>query len=104
MKVLLDSCVPRPLRQFLGGHQVSTAQEVGWGQLKNGDLLSRAEGAFDVFVTADKNLVNQQDLKGKSLAILVLPTNDWTHLRVMGNRVAELLAAIGPGGYVEVPA
>ena len=102
MKVLLDSCVPRPLRQFLGGHQVSTAQEVGWGHLKNGDLLSRTEGSFDAFVTADKNLVKQQNLKGRTLAILVLPTNDWARLRSFGEKIAALLGGIGPGEYVEM--
>ena len=39
MKVLLDACVPRPLRQFLPDHTVRTAQEMGWGRLKNGALL-----------------------------------------------------------------
>lgn len=30
MKVLLDACVPRPLRKFLPDHSVQTAQEMGW--------------------------------------------------------------------------
>jgi len=34
MKLLLDACVPRPLRKFLPDHTVHTAQEMGWGQLK----------------------------------------------------------------------
>ncbi|HXR08065.1 MAG TPA: hypothetical protein VN765_12090 [Candidatus Acidoferrum sp.] len=43
MNVLLDACVPRPLREHLTGCRVRTAQELGWGQLKNGDLLRAAE-------------------------------------------------------------
>jgi hypothetical protein len=39
MRVLFDACVPRPLRKFLPAHAVSTAQEMGWGELKNGALL-----------------------------------------------------------------
>jgi len=31
MKILLDACVPRPLRTFLAIHSVKTAQEMGWG-------------------------------------------------------------------------
>jgi hypothetical protein len=31
MKVLLDACVPRPLRKFLPDHTIHTAQEMGWG-------------------------------------------------------------------------
>jgi hypothetical protein len=41
MKVLLDACVPRPLRKFLPDHTVQTAQEMGWGQLKNGALAQQ---------------------------------------------------------------
>jgi predicted nuclease of predicted toxin-antitoxin system len=29
MKILLDACVPRPLRNFLSTHTVRTAQEMG---------------------------------------------------------------------------
>ena len=54
MKVLLDACTPRPLRQFLPGHFVRTAQEVGWAGLKNGDLLREAEGQFEAFFAFSK--------------------------------------------------
>jgi len=37
-----------------------TAQEIGWGRVKNGELLKRAEGVFDVFLTADQQLKYQQ--------------------------------------------
>jgi len=47
MKVLLDACVPPPLRRFLAGRTVHVAQEMGWGQLKNGLLLKEAELQFD---------------------------------------------------------
>ena len=53
MKVLLDACVPRPLRKFLPDHTVHTAQEMGWGQLKNGALLKEAESQFDAMITTD---------------------------------------------------
>ena len=39
MKVLLDARALRTLRRFLPGHSIGTAQEMGWGGLKNGDLL-----------------------------------------------------------------
>ena len=47
---------------------------MGWSTLENGDLLREAEGQFDVFVTTDQNLRYQQNLTGRRLAILVLPT------------------------------
>lgn len=62
MKVLLDECVPWPMHRFLVGHECMTAQQCGWGGIKNGELLRKAEGQFDVFVTADQNIRYQQNL------------------------------------------
>lgn len=57
MKVLFDQGTPVPLREFLSGHEVSTAYELGWSTLRNGELLAMAEaGGFQVFVTSDTNL------------------------------------------------
>jgi hypothetical protein len=39
MKVLFDQGTPAPLRHALPGHAVSTAYEMGWASLTNGDLL-----------------------------------------------------------------
>lgn len=103
MKVLLDACVPRPLRQFLPDHTVHTAQEMGWGQLKNGELLQAVEPQFDAFLTSDQNLKYQQNLIGRKLAILVLPTNDWPTLRRLAGKIAANVAALKPGEFVEMP-
>lgn len=67
MNVLFDGCVPRPLRGFLVSHIVKTAPELGWGALKNGDLLRVAEEQFDLLLTADQNLRYQQNLNGRRL-------------------------------------
>ena len=80
MKILFDECMPEPLRPLLTGLDIRTAQEMGWGRVKNGQLLQRAEDMFDTFVTADQNLKYQQNLKGRRLAILVLSTNRWPRL------------------------
>jgi hypothetical protein len=55
MRVLLDECVPRKLRQELPGHEVSTLRDMGWARLKNGPLLARAAGQFEAFITVDQN-------------------------------------------------
>lgn len=81
MKILLDACTPRPLRRYLPHHAVQTAQEMGWGQLKNGALLDQAEARFDAFITTDRNLKYQQGVPRRTLAIRVLPTNDWPTIR-----------------------
>ncbi len=102
MNVLFDGCVPRPLRRFLPGHTVKTAPESGWGALKNGDLLRVAEEQFDLLLTADQNLRYQQNLKGRRIAILVLPTNDWTVLRKDTERIATAVDGMTPGSFREL--
>jgi hypothetical protein len=52
VKVLFDVNVPRPLRRHLPGHQVTTSQERGWAELRNGDLLAAAGADFDVLLTS----------------------------------------------------
>jgi hypothetical protein len=55
--VLFDNNVPAPLRRYLEGHEVSTARQMGWQELENGDLLNAAEDAgFELLLTGDKNL------------------------------------------------
>jgi hypothetical protein len=40
MKLLLDECVPKRLRNDFPGHEVSTIEEVGLKGLKNGELFT----------------------------------------------------------------
>lgn len=102
MKVLLDACVPRPLRKFLPNHTVCTAQEMSWGKFKNVALLREAETQFEALVTTDQNLRYQQKVVGRKIGILVLPTNDWTVIRHKTNEIAAKLAALKPGDFVEL--
>lgn len=97
-------CVPRPLRNFLPNQTVCVAQEMGWGQLKNGVLLKEAELQFDVFITTDQNLKYQQNVVGRKLAILVLPTNDWAKIRLKAGEIAAAVATLKPGDFVELRA
>ncbi len=64
---------------------------MGWAELENGQLLDVAEAAFDVLITTDQNLRYQQNLTGRRLAILVLPTTSWP---VIQAHVAEVVAAL----------
>jgi len=102
MNILFDGCVPRPLRRFLVGHTVQTAPENGWGELRNGDLLRMAEERFDAFVTSDKNIRYQQNIAGRRIAILVLPTNRWPVLQTKTERIAETVSRLKAGDFVEI--
>ena len=63
MRVLLDECLPRKLKREVQADTVSTVPEMGWASTKNGALLHLAEQDFNIFLTNDKNLESQQNLK-----------------------------------------
>ena len=68
MKILLEECVPLPLRKLLVDHECNSAQEMGWKSIKNGELLSLAEARFDLFITSDQGLAYQLNLRGRRIA------------------------------------
>jgi hypothetical protein len=47
---------------------------MGWSELDNGKLLSAAEIEFDAIITTDQSIRYQQNLAGRRLAVVVLPT------------------------------
>jgi predicted nuclease of predicted toxin-antitoxin system len=102
MRILFDQGVPVPLRRTLAGHEVSTAFELGWANLDNGELLRVAEEQFDLLVTTDRNLRYQQNLAGRRLGILVLPTTNWLELRKHQLEVTVAVNAMQPGEYREL--
>ena len=100
MKVLFDHNVPKKLRHSLRDHSVSTTYEMGWAELKNGELLRAAEVAgFAVLVTADKNLSFQQNLRDKEIALVILSTNNWNVLKHNPQPVAGAVDAAKPGSF-----
>ena len=102
MKILFDQGTPAPLRRALTDHSVSTAYEMEWTQLNNGALLRAAEQQFDVFITTDRNLRYQQSIPGLRLAILVLPTTNWSEIRINQDAVIAAIGKLRPGDIVEL--
>ena len=102
MRFLFDQSVPVPLKQYLSEHEVRTAFDLGWSRLSNGDLLEAAEGKFEIFVTADRNLRHQQSFAGRRLAVFVLPTTNWPRLRDRAAAVAAAITEMKPGEYHEI--
>lgn len=103
MLVLFDQSTPAPLRHALEPHVVVEAIEHGWERLDNGALLDAAEAAaFEVLVTADKNMRYQQNLTGRKISIIVLGNAQWPVLRRYVDVVVAALNAATPGSYTEV--
>ena len=71
MKLLLDECVPRRLKNDLKEHDVQTVDELK-GVLDAEVLRAAAAQAFDVFITVDRRIPFQQNLLQFNLALMVL--------------------------------
>ncbi len=82
MRILLDENFPVDFAKMLAGHEIATIHSLGWSGIKNGDLLRRAHSVCDVFVTLDRNLEFQQNIK-------ILPF-DIVVVRARSNRIADL--------------
>ena len=104
MRLLLDECVPRPLKNEFAGHDVKTAREAGLAGLKNGQLLRAAEGLFDVLITVDKSIPYQQNVKSFQLAVLVLigKRNKYELLKPLIPKALKSLETIQPGSVVRI--
>ena len=72
MKILIDECLPAGLKEKVTalGHECQTVRQAGFGTKKNGELLTLAEGQWDVLLTSDRNIKYQQNMTGRSLSIL----------------------------------
>lgn len=99
MRVLLDECIDRRFAKEIMGHEVSTVPQKGWAGIKNGDLLSLAQEKFDVFVTVDRNLAFQQNLRQYQIAVIVLqsPSNRLADLRPLISKLQALLTVAAKG-------
>jgi len=103
VRVLFDQGTPAPLRNLLSPHQVETAFERGWSTLNNGDLLAVAEKeGFEVLVTTDRNLRNQQNLSGLRLAVVGLSSTSWPRIQKVAPAIKQAIDAALPGSFTEV--
>jgi hypothetical protein len=82
MRILLDENFPADFTTLLVGHDTSNVHDRGWAGIKNGELLRRAHGVCEVFVTLDRNLEFQQNVKILKFGIVVV--------RARSNRIADL--------------
>ncbi len=103
MRILFDQGTPVPLRRSLKHHEVTTAYERNWSRLKNGELLDAAEKeGFEVLVTTDSKLKDQQNLKSRRIAIVVLSTPSWPRIQRAIPAVVAVVDAASQGSYKEI--
>jgi predicted nuclease of predicted toxin-antitoxin system len=102
VKVVVDEGVPRQLvgalrDAGLDAHRFKT----DWKQITNGALIAEVEFAgFDVLITNDKNMANQQSLKGKRLAVVALPTNKRSIVMERVDDIVDTVKSARSGDHV----
>jgi predicted nuclease of predicted toxin-antitoxin system len=73
MKLLIDECLPRKLKNHLPGIECQTVPEAGLAGRKNGELLSLAERAgFPVLLTIDRGIEFEQNLRRRKIAVVLI--------------------------------
>jgi predicted nuclease of predicted toxin-antitoxin system len=99
MKLLLDECIDQRLAREILDHEVKTVPEMGWANLKNGQLLNLAQHEFDVFITVDRNLPHQQNLPKFNIVVVVLrsPTNRLADLKKLVPMLLEKIRSAPVG-------
>jgi hypothetical protein len=55
-----------------------------------------------VLVTTDQNLRYQQNLKDRTIAVVVLMSASWPKIAHHTDRVVDAIKALGTGDYIEV--
>ena len=104
MLILFDHGTPRGYISALPEHTVVTAYAKGWDRLKNGELLKVAEeNAVQLLLTTDRRIQYQQNLKDRTIAIVVLTgTTKWSRVRLHLERIVAAVNAVTAGSYAEV--
>jgi hypothetical protein len=104
VRVLLDENLPHDLILELGDHQVVTVQGLGWAGVKNGELLRRAAGLVDAFLTMDRKLEFEHDLAALQFGVVVIRarSNRVQDIRPLVGAIDDALARVKPGGVVRV--
>lgn len=107
MRLLLDECVPRPLKHDLVGHDVEHVVDMGWSSKRNGELLKLMVAEhFDALLTVDQSIEFQQNLREVGVGVVVIHarTNRMKELRPLVPQILEALSRVTAGAFIRVAA
>jgi hypothetical protein len=105
MRVLLDECVPRPLKRDLPGHDVRHVVDLAWSSKRNGELLKlMIAERFEAFLTVDQNFEFQQNVRASGIGVVVVVarTNRSKELRPLVPQMLEALANVSAGTLIRI--
>jgi hypothetical protein len=101
---VVDEGVPRQLVVALQNAGVDAHRfKPIWKGFTNGKLIAAIErDGFDVLLTNDKNIASQQNLRGRTVAVVALPTN---RRAAIMSRLADIIDTLGhaaPSQYLAI--
>ena len=100
LRILFDKNVPYSLRRHLIDYHVQTADDEGWAQVSNGDLIRCAEKAgYQILLTCDQNIQYQQNMARRKISMVVLGSNIWPSIRPKIAEIAAALKRVSPGSF-----
>ncbi|OGQ79985.1 MAG: hypothetical protein A3F90_19650 [Deltaproteobacteria bacterium RIFCSPLOWO2_12_FULL_60_19] len=102
MRILLAECLPADLARELTGHYVRTVTQAGWSGIENGELLRLASGDYEVFLTIDQRLAQQQIPPSLAAITLEAATNRIESLRPLVPAILKALNAVKTGRSVRI--
>jgi predicted nuclease of predicted toxin-antitoxin system len=105
MRLLVDECIDERLRLLFPGQECQSARFANLAGLNNGCSLEAVEEAgFDVLITVDQNIPDQQNLGGRWISLLILcgPTNRLRGLALLVPTAISAIGLIGPGDGVSI--
>ena len=93
MRVFVDECVNRHLMRHLTGHEFTHILDTPLRSTANGALLRAIAPDYDVFLTRDRNILFQQNLRQFQLAFVILRARS-NKLEYLLPLVPDLLATL----------
>jgi len=104
VKILLDECMDTKIVRLFQVHEVKTVKDMDWLGIQNGELLNLAASHFDVFLTVDRHMPDQQNISKLALIVVVVRGTN-LRARRMAPLIPKIESAIGlasPGEVVIV--
>jgi hypothetical protein len=81
-------------------YEVQTAEDEGWGQISNGEPISRAETAgYSIVLTCDQNIQYQQNPAHREISLVVLGSNIRPGIKPKIEEIAGMLKRASPGSF-----
>lgn len=104
MRVLLDECVPIPLKREFAEFDARTVRDMQWLTIKNGELLLKAAVEFDAVLTVDVGMDVSLAKSGAHVGVVLIRAHRTSPKALAPHLEAAraALRSIQPGQFVVV--